>query len=93
MLRDGAEGISSWKSVRKSNANPKETLKFRLNKNKILAHILVILTLYELYIISTVFLLCPLCIVNYHVKSLSNNLSNENIDCCFQRNDSSIIVH
>ena len=78
MLRDGDEGISSWKSVRKSNANPKETLKFRLNKNKILPHILIILTLYELYI-STVFLLRQLWIVNYYVKTSSNNLSNENI--------------
>ena len=34
MLGDGAERISSGKSVRKSNANPKETLKIRLEPIK-----------------------------------------------------------
>ena len=34
---------------------------------------------------SRVFLLCQFWIVNYYVKSSSNNLSNE--EWCFQRND------
>ena len=41
-----------------------------------------------------VFLLRQLWIVNYYVKSPSNNLSNEKINTlCFQRNDFSKIVH
>ena len=40
---------------------------------------------------SRVFLLHQLWIVNYYVKSSSNNLSNEN--WCFQKNDISKIVH
>ena len=42
---------------------------------------------------SKVFLLYQLRIVNYYVKSLSNNLSNQNIKMCFQKNDISKIVH